>query len=219
MPSPLASFLLLSFVAGTFSLSRFKSPAEGVLLLWIYCTNLKMMNQISLQQNAITCCDERRGLVSISDSKGLVVCPKPRRVGILANNPIRPLRWPVSHQAEVGDWKAGAELLDIILMKEGHEPDHSATQVVSSPPPFFCGSPPSRVGNPLIQDARFGDDKLTPMSPLPIPSPSGLSSPSSSARKGGCARMKFGLKPAMVRVEGFDCLNRDRQNSSIPAVA
>jgi hypothetical protein len=56
-----------------------------------------MMNQISLQQNAISCCDERRGLVSISDSKGLVVCPKPRRVGILANNPIRPLRWPVRY--------------------------------------------------------------------------------------------------------------------------
>ncbi|KAJ6396174.1 hypothetical protein OIU77_021246 [Salix suchowensis] len=149
----------------------------------------------------------------------LLSVPKPRRVGILANNPIRPLRWPVSHQAEVGDLKAGAELLDFILMKGGLEPDHSATQVASSPPPFFSGSPPSRVGNPLIQDARFGDEKLTPMSPLSIPSPAGLSSPSSSARKGGCARMKFGLKPATVRVEGFDCLNRDRQNSSIPAVA
>jgi hypothetical protein len=31
--------------------------------------------------------------------------------------------------------------------------------------------------------------------------------------------MSFGLKPAAVRVEGFDCLNRDRQNSSVPAVA
>ncbi|KAG5227161.1 Autophagy-related [Salix suchowensis] len=167
------------------------------------------MNQVSFQQNAITFCDERRGLVSISDYKSPVVCPKPRRVGILANNPIRPLRWPVS-------W---AELLDIILMKEGHGTDYSTNQVASSPPPFFCGSPPTRVGNPLIQDARFGDEKLAPISPLSIPSPSGLSSPSSSACKGGCVRMKFGLKPAEVRVEGFDCLNRDRQNSSIPAVA
>ncbi|KAH8483365.1 hypothetical protein Peur_064284 [Populus x canadensis] len=178
------------------------------------------MNQVSLQQNAITFCDERRGLVSISDYKGPVVCPKPRRVGILANNPIRPLRWPVSHQAEMCDSKAGAELLDIILMKEGHGADYPANQAASSPPPFFCGSPPTRVGNPLIQDARFGDEKFTPVSPLSIPSPSGLSSPSSSACKGGgCVRMKFGLKPAEVRVEGFDCLNRDRQNSSIPAVA
>ncbi|KAJ6402680.1 hypothetical protein OIU84_014729 [Salix udensis] len=61
-----------------------------------------MMNQVSLQQNAITFCDERKGLVSIPDSKGPVVCPKPRRVGILANNPIRPMRWPVSHQSRSG---------------------------------------------------------------------------------------------------------------------
>ncbi|KAF5479897.1 hypothetical protein F2P56_000680 [Juglans regia] len=155
-----------------------------------------------------------RGSVSISD----LVCPKPRRVGVLANNPVRPLRWHMSHQAEVCDSKAGAELLDIILMKEGRGPEQSPTHFASSPP-YFVGSPPSRSANPLIQDARFGDEKITPISPLSITSPSGVSSPSSSSRKGGCARMKFGLKPATVRVEGFDCLNRDRQNSSIPAVA
>nr|ADK13071.1 conserved hypothetical protein 14 [Hevea brasiliensis] len=157
------------------------------------------MNQFNLHKNAIASCDqtETRGLVSIFDSKGPVVCPKPRRVGILANNPSRPLRWHMSHQAEMCDSKAGAELLDIILMKDGHGTEQSA--------------------NPVIQDARFGDEKLTPVSPLLIPSPSSLSSPTS--RKGGCVRMKFGLKPAAVRVEGFDCLNRDRQNSSIPAMA
>ncbi|KAJ8761144.1 hypothetical protein K2173_001200 [Erythroxylum novogranatense] len=175
------------------------------------------MNHFNLQQNAITSSEDARGLVSISEPKGLVVCPKPLRVGIPASNPIRPLRWPMSHQAEICDSKAGAELLDIILMKECHGAEH-LTQVASSPP-FFCGSPPTRAANPLTRDAQFGDEKLTPMSPFLIPSPSGLSSPSSSARKGGCTRMKFGLKPAAVRVEGFDCLNRDRQRSSIPAMA
>lgn len=94
-----------------------------------------------------------------------------------------------------------------------------SSQVASSPP-FFSGSPPSRVANPLIQDARFGDEKLTPFPSLaPIPPPSGLSSPtSSSARKGGCVRANFGNKPA-VRVEGFDCMDRDRRNCSIPALA
>ncbi len=101
------------------------------------------------------------------------------------------------------------------FLQEGYGLEQSATQFASSPP-YFCGSPPSRSVNPLIQDARFGDEKVAPSV---IPSPSGVSSPSSSSRKGGCVRMKYGLKPAAVRVEGFDCLNRDRQNSSIPAFA
>ncbi|CAN1227266.1 hypothetical protein LINPERPRIM_LOCUS2788 [Linum perenne] len=113
------------------------------------------------------------------------------------------------HQADGIDVNAGAELLDIILKK-------SATQVASSPP-YFCGSPPARAANPLIKDAHFGDEKVFAMSPFANPSPSSVLSP--SARKGGCARVKYGFKPAAVRVEGFDCLNRDRQNSSIPAMA
>ncbi|KAF2311086.1 hypothetical protein GH714_019426 [Hevea brasiliensis] len=128
---------------------------------------------------------------------------------------------PVSHQAEVCDSKAGTDLLEIILTKGGCGVEQSCTQVASSPP-FFCGSPPSRVANPLSQDARFGDEKISPISPLmpvPILSPSGLSSsPTSSTRKAGCVRSNFGNKPA-VRIEGFDCLDRDRRNCSIPALA
>ncbi|KAH0895828.1 hypothetical protein HID58_045396 [Brassica napus] len=103
----------------------------------------------------------------------LVVFPKPRRVGLLSNNIIRPLRFHM------------------------------------------------RAVNPLAQDARFRDEKLTPVSPNspflhPNSSSTGFPSPSSSR---GCGRMKFGLAPPAVRVEGFDCLSRDHQNSSIPAMA
>ncbi|KAI5339134.1 hypothetical protein L3X38_018406 [Prunus dulcis] len=173
------------------------------------------MNHFNVQhQNAsYVGCEDVRGSAFISDTKNPVVCPKPRRVGILSNSPIRPLRWQMSsHQSEFSDSKAGAELLDLILRKEGYGLEQSLNDVASSPP-YFCGSPPSRASNPLIQDARFGDEKFTPVSASP--SPSTLSSP----RKAGCVRMKYGLKPAAVRVEGFDCLNRDRQNSSIPAFA
>lgn len=174
------------------------------------------MNHCSIIQpsNFAACEEMRRSYSSISDMDA-VVCPKPRRV-----SPIRPFRWHhVSHQQDLCDARAGAELLDIILPKGGGSVDQSAVQVASSPP-FFCGSPPSRVSNPLIQDARFGDEKVTPISPRAIPIPSGLaSSPSSSARKGGCvSRANFGHNPA-VRVEGFDCLDRDRRNCSIPALA
>ncbi|XP_009608093.1 uncharacterized protein [Nicotiana tomentosiformis] len=180
------------------------------------------MNHCAIQQGAFAACEDMWS--SISDNKKeAVVCPKPRRLGLLnatVNEPFRPLRWHVSHQQELCDSRAGADLLDIILAKGGGA-DQSSAQVASSPP-FFCGSPPSRVSNPLIQDARFGDEKvMTPVSPRAIPIPSGLaaSSPSASARKhGGCVRANFGNNPA-VRVEGFDCLDRDRRNCSIPALA
>ncbi|XAR52413.1 hypothetical protein NMG60_11020494 [Bertholletia excelsa] len=184
------------------------------------------MNHCAVQQqNAFAACEEMRSSVSasvfISDRKETMVCPKPRRLSLLntvAADPIRPLRWNLSHQPEPCESRAGTELLDIILPKGGHGADQSFAQVASSPP-FFCGSPPSRVSNPLIQDSRFGDEKFTPISPRSIPIPSGLSSsPSSSARKGGCVRANFGDNPA-VRIEGFDCLDRDRRNCSIPALA
>ncbi|KDP29411.1 hypothetical protein JCGZ_18332 [Jatropha curcas] len=185
------------------------------------------MNQCAIQPTAFSTREEIRSsvMVPISERRDTVVCPKPRRLGpfnaTAHEHPVRSLRWHLSHQAELGDSKAGADLLDIILTKGGYGVEQSCTQVASSPP-FFCGSPPSRVANPLIQDARFGDEKLSPVSPLmpmPIQPPSGSSpSPSSSSRKGGCVRANFGNKPA-VRIEGFDCLDRDRRNCSIPALA
>eukprot|EP00262_Sarcandra_glabra_P017964 TRINITY_DN630_c0_g2_i1.p1 TRINITY_DN630_c0_g2~~TRINITY_DN630_c0_g2_i1.p1 ORF type:complete len:184 (-),score=9.20 TRINITY_DN630_c0_g2_i1:392-943(-) len=183
------------------------------------------MNHCIVQQKTFAACDEMRSSVpfSISDRKDSVVCPKPRRFGLLnhsINDSTRPLRWHISsHQAELSDSKAGAEILDIILTRGGGYGDGSANQeLISSSPPYFCGSPPSRAANPLVQDARFGQEKVTP--PLTILGVPSSSSPStqSPARK-GCVRTKFGHKPAAVRIEGFDCLDRDRRSCSIPAVA
>ncbi|KAL5080475.1 hypothetical protein RYX36_008896 [Vicia faba] len=168
------------------------------------------MNCYSLQQNAFAACEEMRGSVTVMDQKEPLICPKPRRVGVLSSVPMRQFRFHFNQQAECSDSKAGAELLDMIFEKECLG-DEFAYQAASSPP-YFCGSPPVRAANPLVHDARFGDEIMSS-------SPSGLPSPTSASRKGGCARVSFGLKPAAVRVEGFDCLNRDRQNSSISAVA
>lgn len=94
--------------------------------------------------------------------------------------------------------------------------DQFSASLVSSSPPYFCGSPPARAANPIVHDARFVQDKysnndhspLTPTSPM---SPT----TSNTARKGGCSRPIT----AKVRVEGFDCLNRDIGGHGIPAVA
>ncbi|CAJ1947421.1 unnamed protein product [Sphenostylis stenocarpa] len=171
------------------------------------------MNCYGLQKNAFAACEEMRGCVNFVDKES-VICPKPRRVGVVSNMPTRHLRWNLNQQAEGSDSKGGAELLEIMFKKESHGKEF-ANQVASSPPPFFCGSPPVRATNPLVQDARFRDEKHSPA--LTTSSSSALLSPSS--RKGGSVRMSFGLKPSTVRVEGFDCLNRDCQNSRISAVA
>ncbi|CAN8260637.1 unnamed protein product [Cochlearia groenlandica] len=170
------------------------------------------MNNCNLEQTAFMSFDQSRRSVPFDP----IACPKPRRFSLLANNALTPFRL-LSCQSEpeaayVCDSKAGDDLLDIIRCKEVTLSD------VASTPPFFFGSPPSRATNPLAQDVRFGDEKLKPISPSLsrfLPSPSQSQSPS-RINGGGCGRAKFGLEPAAVRVEGFNCLN---QNSSIPAMA
>ncbi|KAK9705076.1 hypothetical protein RND81_07G032200 [Saponaria officinalis] len=180
-------------------------------------------NYCAIQQNGVASSSKSRN--SMGDCRSAVVCPKPRRVGLLnssVSDSSRPLRWHLGHQVDVSDARAGSELLDIILSKGGQGSEKPSTEVASSPP-FFSGSPPSRVSNPLIQDARFRAEKqlMPSFSPLtsPIPTTPGTSSsPNSSVRNGGCVRANFGDYPA-VRVEGFDCLDRDRRNCSIPGLA
>ena len=160
------------------------------------------MNHCNLQQNAFMSPDESIRFI-VPPPLSSVVCPKPRR--LVTSHSSKP------GAADVCDSKADAELLDIIRRKE------ETFSAVPSTPPFFLGSPPSRASNPLAQDARFGDEKLNPISPLLSPFlPSQSPSPSPSRVKGGgCGgRVKFGLKPAAVRVEGFNC-----QSSNISAMA
>ncbi|XP_073023880.1 uncharacterized protein [Primulina eburnea] len=171
------------------------------------------MSPYSIHHNAFTAYEEM--------NRSAVVCPKPRRlspVGATHKEPssTRAFRCHVSYQPEICDAKAGNELLNIIRAKGDDYAGQSVTQIASSPP-FFSGSPPSRVSNPLIQDSRFGHEKVIPISPLAIPLPSGLAPSPSSTRKGGFIRANF-INPA-VRIEGFDCLDRDRRNRSIPALA
>lgn len=75
------------------------------------------------------------------------------------------------------------ELLDIFVSKGGYR-DISG---FSSSPPTFCGSPPSRAGNPLIHDAAFLHQRPT----------SNL-----SMQMNSCGPSSYSAKPT-VRIEGF----------------
>ncbi|KAK4763855.1 hypothetical protein SAY87_013293 [Trapa incisa] len=175
------------------------------------------MNHWMIQQSAFLACEEMR--------MEAVVCPKPRRLCLLATNmshsPTKPLKWQPGYQTDTYDSQIGDDVLGIILMEDGGCVAEPAGAQPASSPPFFCGSPPSRASNPLIKDDRFGDNKMLPFSPLlPIAAPtSGLSDPpSSSSLAGSFTRPNFGNKP-VVRVEGFDCLSRDRGRHGIPTLA
>lgn len=171
------------------------------------------MNHCAMQQNAFAAaCEEMRAPFAFVDRKAPIFCPRPRRFSPLAAvvDPVRPVRWQSSHQSDFSDSNAGPDPLDIFLTKD-EELDQLATS-----PPFFCGSPPSRAANPVVHDARFGENHPPA---LFAPSPLTLSGPPMSPKQ-GCAHDKFGVLPATVRVEGFDCLNRDgRSCSGIAAVA
>ncbi|GMH15207.1 hypothetical protein Nepgr_017048 [Nepenthes gracilis] len=214
-------------------LRRSVQAGKGGFLCFVNKKDIKEMNHCAIERNGIPSFQEMRNSVSsvttsisMSGRKESVVCPKPRRMrsylNHTVNDPARSLRLHFSYHAEHADSEAGIELLDVIFAKGGRGSDRSSTQIASSPP-FFCGSPPSRVSNPLIQDARFKEENFHPISSLqtPILAPLELASSPTSKRKGGgggCVRESFGSNPA-VRIEGFDCLDRDHRNCSIPTLA
>ncbi|XP_059299802.1 uncharacterized protein LOC132052330 [Lycium ferocissimum] len=177
------------------------------------------MNMYAYQQKALVGC-VGVGETDISVSNG-VVCPKPRKVGFFnsVEEPIKPYQLLQfrNQEMEACDLKAGTELLDIILTKgKNYEVDKANFEVASSPP-FFYGSPPSRAGNPLIQDAQFGNHSFVPILPVPERAVAPTTPPPSSAimSGGGCVRVKFGNNTAPVRIEGFNC----RGSNSISAMA
>eukprot|EP00252_Welwitschia_mirabilis_P022209 TRINITY_DN5956_c0_g1_i1.p1 TRINITY_DN5956_c0_g1~~TRINITY_DN5956_c0_g1_i1.p1 ORF type:complete len:149 (+),score=20.64 TRINITY_DN5956_c0_g1_i1:416-862(+) len=134
--------------------------------------------------------------------KSEVICPKPRRLGLLLNkspdtaNPI-PCQERLVHEHD-GQY-AGLEIVDIVFGK-----NETNTLEEGSSSPYFCGSPPSRADNPLVHDAQFIHQKV-PSSPTCISKPK------------PCSRPSYGSIPA-IRVEGFDCLDRDTRQS-VPAIA
>ncbi|KAG6512764.1 uncharacterized protein LOC121976948 [Zingiber officinale] len=166
------------------------------------------MNSCGFHQNAFAAREEMRPPFLAADRKAPILCPKPRRLRPLCvvAEPFRPFPWP---SKDFPDPKAGEEdLVDMLLSKGGelHQPDSNS--------PFFCGSPPSRAANPVVHDARFGEDRPpAPFAPFPL-------TQSMMSPKHGCAHAKLGLLPAAVRVEGFDCLDGARRScSGITAVA
>jgi len=150
----------------------------------------------------------RAAIMREKSEEEVVICPKPRRLG-LVNHPSpdlpKPLRWQRSHTTEHNELSAGIEILDIFLSKSGcSDSSNLGCSPLGCSPPYFCGSPPSRVDNPLVHDVQFIHQRVS-------------SSPSAISKPKSCVRQSLGSSPA-IRIEGFDCLDRDTR-CSIPAMA
>ncbi|KAL6540864.1 hypothetical protein OROMI_024747 [Orobanche minor] len=85
------------------------------------------MNYFAIQQKSFAPAEEMRSSATAAcrsvEMKEPLVCPKPRRLGLLhatLNEPTyaRPFRWHSSYHQENFDSKAGNELLDFIMSKE-----------------------------------------------------------------------------------------------------
>ncbi|XP_073012991.1 uncharacterized protein [Typha latifolia] len=93
-----------------------------------------------------------------------------------------------------------SEILDIILSKDDPDGDLDSSSQMG----FFCGSPPVRTNNPVVQDPQFAKQTQTLVSPLGnslSKKPAGrveIGSPSCGASFGGSPK---------VRIEGFACEN------------
>ncbi|KAH8955561.1 hypothetical protein BDL97_08G145500 [Sphagnum fallax] len=115
-----------------------------------------------------------------------VICPKPRRATNISGpvtELMKPSRRCRSHSTMRGEGDAGFEILDIFLSKGGY----NDTSSFACSPPYFCGSPPSRSGNPLIHDVQFLHQRAQSV----------LSQQISS-----CGPSSYKANP-VVRVEGF----------------
>ena len=176
-----------------------------------------------VQHNAFSVHDDMLNASALDER---LVCPKPRRLGSIN---VRPFQSDALELLFLKVHNLGSNFLfhKTIFIQSffffqggcGLESFNSSGTELASSPPFFCGSPPSRVANPLIQDDRFGDEKpkVFPIFSSAPPSPS--SPPPSTGRTGGCVRVNFGNNPA-VRIEGFECrLDRERRNRSVAALA
>ncbi|RWW25401.1 hypothetical protein GW17_00010250 [Ensete ventricosum] len=192
------------------------------------------MNHWAMQQhNSFAACEEMRGPFAVADRKPPVFCPKPRRFSPLPAfaDPVRPLRWhsmyisPLLLVLNVKPLKQQSLSLSLSLFFPTSNPSFFFLFCSVTKPISLISRPgrnslmyisQSRVANPVVHDARFGEDRPpAPFAPLPLTQSGPPLSPSQ-----GCAHAKFGLKPAAVRIEGFDCLDRDRRRcSGITAVA
>ncbi|KAK1259912.1 hypothetical protein QJS04_geneDACA021513 [Acorus gramineus] len=136
-----------------------------------------------------------------------IICPVPRRAfraPVLKDGVSRfscnPRRLPIDLRNN------GFEMLDVILNKDDLEDDHDNTGGAG----YFCGSPPVRANNPIVNDVQFTRPTCLRASPLRTPV---VGKPSNRVENTSSCRVS-----PKVRIEGFASGNSDNR-CVLPAFA
>ncbi|WOL05903.1 hypothetical protein Cni_G14634 [Canna indica] len=79
------------------------------------------------------------------------VCPRPRRPSVAPPEFLFPLSCQHSHASHQGI----SEVLDMTISKKNEAGRECISMSTGCPPSCYCGSPPSRLENPLIHDVQF----------------------------------------------------------------
>ncbi|XP_008797093.2 uncharacterized protein LOC103712367 isoform X2 [Phoenix dactylifera] len=144
---------------------------------------------------------------------GELICPQPRRptrVPCFMDNLNRIGPKPKSIlPVHRGD--CGPEILDIILNKDDPDGDSDMNNQAG----FFCGSPPVRTNNPVVQDAKFA--KQTRDLASPLGNSFGIKPAGRVERGSPSCGSSFGGSPK-ARIEGFACGNSE-SHCVVPALA
>uniref|UniRef100_A0ACD5TZL0 Uncharacterized protein n=1 Tax=Avena sativa TaxID=4498 RepID=A0ACD5TZL0_AVESA len=132
-----------------------------------------------------------------------VICPQPRRPPFLVEPLVsRASSKPNGGALPVYRADSASDILDLILSKNDPDVDTDSGNQAA----FFCGSPPVRTNNPVVNDPQFGRN---------TPSFSPLGSSPFSKMLGGRAEVgspSCGASSSpKVRIEGFACGNKETQ--------
>lgn len=131
---------------------------------------------------------QRSGIIGKDVCHDQVICPKPLRMAVApcTAKEIYRSRCRIQSQSTLRcEGEPSYEILDIFLNKSG-----SGDQAnVNSSLPYFCGSPPSRSANPLVNDVQFIENGIPP-------------SPVMVSQQSSCGS-SIGSNHPSVRIEGF----------------
>lgn len=131
-----------------------------------------------------------------------VICPLPRRPA-RPPHPVEPFgratSRPNNGTLPVYRTDSASDILDLILSKNDPDVDTDSNSQAG----FFCGSPPVRTNNPIVNDPQFG--RNTPcFSPLGSP----FSKMLGGRAEVGSPSCGASSSPK-VRIEGFACGNKE----------